>query len=359
MSEIIKNDIDKLVSEFSSQFKDKRVLITGGAGFLGSWLCDVTVESGGKVDCLDNFSTSTSKNIEHLKGKMNFIISNVEDSNLSENYDYIFDFSSRASPDEYIHHPIETLTASSIGTMKMLDLARKGGSILVHACHDDRTRVLTQDGFKHHHEMKEGELVFTLNLETKSLELKPIVKVLSYKYKGRMIAFKGRRVDLLVTPNHKMLVEIVNSTSKAKYEAAQDVAKRSNFRFARAERWQGRNIPLKLDGAIEDIFYLVGLYIGDGYSATRTRKAPNLTGFERSEYLQKCRDSQGRFAVAASRGRQEYTLLTSHRNFLYIPRTDKRRQRVEACLERLGIKWTSHGEHGFIYFGGKQWVDLF
>lgn len=84
---------------------------------------DVTVESGGKVDCLDNFSTSTNQNTEHLKGKMNIISSNVENADLNENYDYIFDFSSRASPDEYIHHPIETLTANSIGMMKMLELS--------------------------------------------------------------------------------------------------------------------------------------------------------------------------------------------------------------------------------------------
>ena len=133
MSTVIQDDVEKLVSEFGSSFSGKRVLVTGGAGFLGSWLCDVTVASGAKVDCLDNFSTSTYKNTEHLKGRMNFIVSNVEDASLDEKYDYIFDFASRASPDEYIQHPIETLTASSLGTMKMLELARKGNSVVVHA----------------------------------------------------------------------------------------------------------------------------------------------------------------------------------------------------------------------------------
>ncbi|MHB1868446.1 MAG: NAD-dependent epimerase/dehydratase family protein, partial [Nitrososphaerales archaeon] len=133
MDEIVQKDVEKLTKEFGSSFSGNKILVTGGAGFLGSWLCDVFVQSGGKVDCLDNFSTSTNKNIEHLKGKMNVISSNVEDANLTENYDYIFDFSSRASPDEYIHHPIETLTASSIGTMKMLELAKKGNSVIVHA----------------------------------------------------------------------------------------------------------------------------------------------------------------------------------------------------------------------------------
>lgn len=133
MSAVIKEEVEKLVSEFGSAYSGKRVLVTGGAGFLGSWLCDFAVASGANVDCLDNFSTSTSKNTEHLKGRMNLIVSNVEDASLNEKYDYIFDFASRASPDEYIHHPIETLTASSIGTMKMLELAKNGNSIIVHA----------------------------------------------------------------------------------------------------------------------------------------------------------------------------------------------------------------------------------
>ena len=133
LDEFVRTDVEKLVREFGSSFSRKRVLVTGGAGFLGSWLCDVLVESGATVDCLDNFSTSTRKNIEHLEGRMNIFKSNVEDADLPSDYEFIFDFSSRASPDEYIHHPIETLTASSIGTMKMLELARKGSSTLVHS----------------------------------------------------------------------------------------------------------------------------------------------------------------------------------------------------------------------------------
>lgn len=67
LDEIIQTDVENLVKEFGSFFAGKKILVTGGAGFLGSWLCDVTVESGGNVDCLDNFSTSTNQNIEHLK----------------------------------------------------------------------------------------------------------------------------------------------------------------------------------------------------------------------------------------------------------------------------------------------------
>ncbi len=133
MSQLIQKDLDKLVNEFDSEFSSKKILVTGGAGFLGSWLCDVFVSCGAEVTSLDNLSTSTSKNIEHLDGRMNVLVGNVEDITLDEKYDYIFNFASRASPDEYIHHPIETLTANSIGTMKVLEIARKGGSIVLDA----------------------------------------------------------------------------------------------------------------------------------------------------------------------------------------------------------------------------------
>lgn len=133
MSESTKDDIKTLAREFGRFFSGTNVLVTGGAGFLGSWLCDVFVESDAKVSCLDNLSTSTKRNIEHLKDKMKIITSSVEEASLDEKYDYIFHFSSRASPDEYIHHPIETLTANSIGTMKMLELAKKGSSVLIAA----------------------------------------------------------------------------------------------------------------------------------------------------------------------------------------------------------------------------------
>ena len=130
----LESDISGLASEFGPQFSGRKVLVTGGAGFLGSWLCDVFVRAGSKVDCVDNLSTSTSQNLDHLKEKLNFIASNVEDVTLEGTYDYIFHFSSRASPDEYIHHPIETLTTNSAGTMRILELARRGGdSILVQA----------------------------------------------------------------------------------------------------------------------------------------------------------------------------------------------------------------------------------
>jgi UDP-glucuronate decarboxylase len=125
---------DELASEFSRQFSGKNILVTGGAGFLGSWLSTVIGKAGGNVDAVDNLATGLEKN---LAARMNvkFILTSVEDSSLSGSYDYIFHFASRASPEEYQLYPVQTLLANSIGTMKMLDLAKKNtpGCVLTYA----------------------------------------------------------------------------------------------------------------------------------------------------------------------------------------------------------------------------------
>ena len=117
---------DQLASEFAPKFSGKNVLVTGGAGFLGSWLSTVIGKSGASVDAVDNLATGIEKNLSGAsKLNVKFIRSSVEDSTLSGNYDFVFHFASRASPEEYQLYPVQTLLANSIGTMKMLDIARK------------------------------------------------------------------------------------------------------------------------------------------------------------------------------------------------------------------------------------------
>ena len=127
----IQDEATMLAQEFEGEFSGKRILVTGGAGFIGSWMCDVLVHTGANIDCLDNFSTGKMSNVKHLKGRIRLIQTDVESAELSGAYDYILHLSSRASPEEYQRHPVETLTANSIGTLKVLEHARKHGSTFV------------------------------------------------------------------------------------------------------------------------------------------------------------------------------------------------------------------------------------
>lgn len=104
----------------------KRVLITGGAGFLGSHLCDRLVQSGMEVVCLDNFFTGSRANVAHLRANPNFelVRHDVVQPFMLE-VDQIYNFACPASPVHYQHNPIKTVKTNVMGAMNALGLARR------------------------------------------------------------------------------------------------------------------------------------------------------------------------------------------------------------------------------------------
>ena len=109
----------------------KRSLVTGGAGFLGSHLCDRLLAEGHDVVCLDNLITGDINNIAHLMGNQKFSFINYDVTNylfVDGKIDYIFHFASPASPIDYLKLPIQTLKVGSLGTHKALGLAKAKGA---------------------------------------------------------------------------------------------------------------------------------------------------------------------------------------------------------------------------------------
>jgi dTDP-glucose 4,6-dehydratase len=105
-----------------------RALITGGAGFLGSHLCDLFLARGHEVICMDNFITGSPANIKHLFGRdgFSFIKQDVTDYiHIDGPLDYVLHFASPASPIDYLEKPIQTLKVGSLGTHKTLGVARE------------------------------------------------------------------------------------------------------------------------------------------------------------------------------------------------------------------------------------------
>lgn len=105
----------------------KRVLVTGGAGFLGSHLCDRFLKEGCHVIAMDNLITGSLDNIEHLFRREDFEFYNHDVSkfvHVSGNLDYIMHFASPASPIDYLKMPIQTLKVGSLGTHNLLGLAK-------------------------------------------------------------------------------------------------------------------------------------------------------------------------------------------------------------------------------------------
>jgi len=113
--------------------KNRKVLIAGGAGFIGSHLCEYYISRGDKVCCLDNLATGARANVEHLISSplFSFVKTDVvrlDEVSLEGDFDMVFNLASPASPPDYFRLPVETLRVNSLGTENLLELARRCGA---------------------------------------------------------------------------------------------------------------------------------------------------------------------------------------------------------------------------------------
>ena len=116
-------------------FKDKKkILVTGGCGFLGSHLCEKLITSNNHIYCVDNLLTGKVENIEKISHETNFefIEHNVNDK-LDIEIDEIFNLASPASPIHYQHDPVETVRTNVQGTLNLLELAKKNKAKILQA----------------------------------------------------------------------------------------------------------------------------------------------------------------------------------------------------------------------------------
>ncbi len=109
-----------------SSAKIKRILVTGGAGFLGSHLCEQLVTAGHDVICVDNFFTSQKTNVAHLLGRPNFeLVRHDIVHPLWLEVDEIYNFACPAAPGHYQYNPIKTIKTSVIGAINLLGMAKR------------------------------------------------------------------------------------------------------------------------------------------------------------------------------------------------------------------------------------------
>jgi UDP-glucuronate decarboxylase len=125
---IISEDLNRIEMDFPDHFDGRYVLITGGAGFIGSWLCDAFLRKEMTVTVVDDLSTGDIANIDHLVKKSNFRFQRTKAEDLGsgeEVYDYVLHFASRPAPDDYQRHPVETALPNSLGSYRILEMARR------------------------------------------------------------------------------------------------------------------------------------------------------------------------------------------------------------------------------------------
>jgi UDP-glucuronate decarboxylase len=130
-----KDDLYQVQDNLGSiPFENKRVLVTGGAGFLGTWICTFLIGQDADVICLDNLSSGLKSNIVHLEknSRFSFIQHDIsEPISFQEKIDYVLHLASRASPLEFGKFSIEIIRANTLGTINALEVARlQGGKFL-------------------------------------------------------------------------------------------------------------------------------------------------------------------------------------------------------------------------------------
>jgi len=148
MNNNISEDVQEIINRIEKEnisFKNKTILVTGGAGFLGSWVCDVLVRQKANCICLDNLSSGRYENISHLMDVENFRFINHDISEpiffgLTHHpngicigditkIDIVMHMASRASPFEFQKYPIEIIKSNTLGTMIALDIAKAHNAI--------------------------------------------------------------------------------------------------------------------------------------------------------------------------------------------------------------------------------------
>lgn len=106
-----------------------RILISGGNGFLGSYVANNAIKKGDEVVVVDDLSTSRGRNVPD---NVKFIKMTIEDFETTETFDYVLHLAARPSPEDYIDHPVSTIMSNSLGTKRMLDIALRSRAVFMY-----------------------------------------------------------------------------------------------------------------------------------------------------------------------------------------------------------------------------------
>jgi GDP-mannose 4,6-dehydratase len=368
--------------------KQKVALITGITGQDGSYLAEFLLEKGYIVHGIKRRSSLfNTDRIDHLykdrheNSNFHLHFGDLTDStNLIRiiqevQPDEIYNLAAQSHVKVSFETPEYTANADAIGTLRILEAIRilklEEKTKFYQACHDKETKVFTKDGLKDYTEVNESDLVFTINPTSHELELKPIKKIIKYHYKGDMVKLKNKRIDQLVTPNHRVLVKLDNidelqyveakdlksllkyqrnshiSLPKTKFEVKTSkkvLNLNEMFDFSTKSKNHMRNLINEIDS--NDLMYLLGIYIGDGYlnSKKKTKVFSDKT---------QSRDELGRFSENLSE-KVDVEYISSYINFA-IPEKDKSRAEVLSILDKNKIDYsTTEMTIGFSSYNLKQ-----
>jgi UDP-glucuronate decarboxylase len=335
----------------------KRILVTGGAGFLGSHLCERLIAEGNEVVCLDNLFTGRRENISALLDdhRFEFVRHDVTEPIILE-VDEVYHLACPASPVHYQRNPVRTIRTAVEGTLNMLELAREVkarimiastsevyGDPEIHpqpesywghvnpiglrACYDADTEILTENGWVPFPQLKEGTAVATL-AESGKVEYHIPDELISYPYVGELLRFANAKFDLTVTPNHRMYVR--SKTGKMRFLQADEDRYWPAWRVPTGAKFDGEEVETFELGdpppnakvrrervRMDDWLEFLGYYISEGCVHVRRR----------------VREVGGRDYDVA-----DYNVLIAQAE-------GPVRRRMIRCLDRLGFNYFTSDDH--------------
>lgn len=345
-------------------------LITGIGGFVASHLADLLLSKDEGVHGTARWTEDMS-NIQHIRDQLTVCPMDLNDlgsciKTIEEvRPDYVFHLAAQSFPNESFVYPKVTIETNIIGTMNLLEAIRMVRDrsddfdpvIHVCSCYDEKTEVLTSRGFLNYKEISIDDHVVSIDPISHDVSYRPIGRVIIQKYKGEMYSVNTRSVDLLITPNHKLLFSS-RPSGKLKFSCLSDFERPKKRYYLPKGRFVGKKDDEFLIGIkryeTKSLFYLIGLYIGDGYSRTQTREVVNKSGLTRDEFVGR-KNGKGQF-VSARTGTKQLSTCHSHRVFLAIPDGDKARFPAIQCLSGMGISFRLYKDE--IYFSSKDFVDF-
>jgi UDP-glucuronate decarboxylase len=336
-----------------------RILVTGGAGFLGSHLIDRLMEQGHEVICLDNFFTGRKRNILKWIGNPYFeLIRHDITEPIRLEADQIYHLACPASPVHYQYNPVKTIKTNVLGTMNMLGLAKRikarfflastsevygdpdvhpqtedyrgnVNCIGVRSCYDPETEILTEQGWVQFPNLQPGVKVATLN-ENHQIEYHVPDEYIVQPYIGEMLRFANSKFDLCVTPNHWMYVR--GKTGKLKsIQAGEDkhwhswrVVTGAEFDTSDQEEFDldpaPRHAKVRVEKVkMDDWLEFLGYYISEGCVHVRRRvRAVGGADYDVADY-----------------------------NILIAQENPEGRTKIADCLQRLPWKFFDSDHHQF------------
>ena len=336
-----------------------KILVTGGAGFIGSHLIDRLMNQGHEVLCLDNFYTGSKQNILQWLDNPKFeLIRHDITEPIRLEVDQVYHLACPASPVHYQFNPVKTIKTNVMGTLNMLGLAKRVkarfllastsevyGDPDVHpqseeyrgnvncigprSCYDLETEILTENGWVRFPELQPHVRVATLNPEGQ-VEYHIPDEYIVQPYIGHLLRFANAKFDFCVTPNHKMYVR--SKTGKLTFLQADEERYWHSWRVLTGAEFAGeeqewfelgaapRNAKVSVHKIrMDDWLEFFGYYLSEGCVHIR----------------QRIREVNGKDYDIA-----DYNILIAQEN-------PEGRAKISHCLSRLGFKFFDSDHHQF------------